>query len=125
MSPGPDEPKGSRWNAATARDAAAAGGDPVRIAATFMLIIPDRTRQQVLQPVRPAMPDRLRDRPAVVIFQLHQQAADHLAAGLPGLPPGKTPGYPPQQVRQQRRPGLIRYRGNSDCRVLIVSHNPS
>ena len=30
-----------------------------------------------------------------------------------------------QQVRQQRGPGIIGYRGSSDCRILIVSHNPS
>jgi hypothetical protein len=65
------------------------------------------------------------DRLAVVIVQLHQQAAEHLAAGLPGLPPGKAPGDPSRQVRPQRGPGTIRYRGSSDCRILIVSHNPS
>src|SRR4249920_2171668 len=70
------------------------------------------------------MPDRLGDGPAVVIVQFHQQAADHLAAALPGLPPGKAPGYLSQQVRQQRGPGLIGYRGSSDCRVLVVSHKP-
>ena len=70
------------------------------------------------------MPDGLGDRPAVVIFHLHQQPAYHLAAGLPGLPPGKAPGHLPQQVRQQRRPDIIGYRGSSDCRVLIVSHKP-
>ena len=61
----------------------------------------------MLQPVRPAMPGRLGDRLAVVIFQLHQQPADHLAAGLPGLPPGEAPGDPSQQIRQQRGPGII------------------
>jgi hypothetical protein len=59
-----------------------------------------------------------------VIVQFHQQAADHLAAGLPGLPPGKAPGDPPQQVRQQRGPGIIGYRGSSDCRIVVVSHKP-
>jgi hypothetical protein len=57
-----------------------------------------------------------------MVIQFHQQAADHLAAALPGLPPGKAPGHPSQQVRQQRRPGIIRYRGISDCRILVVSH---
>jgi hypothetical protein len=83
----------------------------------------------VLQPVRPAMPGRLGDRLAVVIVQFHRQPAEHLAAALPGLPPGKAPGHLPQQVRQQirqqRGPGIIGYRGSSDCRILIVSHNPS
>jgi hypothetical protein len=70
------------------------------------------------------MPDRLGDGPAVVIFQFHQQPAHHLAAGLAGLPAGKTPGYPPRQFCQQRRPGIIGYRGSSDCRILVVSHKP-
>jgi hypothetical protein len=50
-----------------------------------------------------------------------QQAAGHLAAALPGLLPGKTPGHLSQQVRQQRGPGNIRYRGISDCRFLVMS----
>jgi hypothetical protein len=79
----------------------------------------------VLQPVRPSVPGRLGNRPAVVIFQFHQQPADQLAAGLPGLAPGKAPGHQPQQVLQQRGMNIIRYRGSSNCRVLIVSHNPS
>jgi hypothetical protein len=70
------------------------------------------------------MPGRLSDRPAVVIVQFRQQPADHLAAALPGLPPGKAPRHPPQKIRQQRGPGIIRYRGSSDCRILIVSHKP-
>jgi len=79
----------------------------------------------MLQPTRPAMPGRLGDRLAVVVVQLHQQPADHLAAALPGLPPGKAPGHLSQQVRQQRGPGIIGHRGSSDCRVLFVYHNPS
>jgi hypothetical protein len=90
-----------------------------------VLVVPDRTRQQVLQPVRSAMAHRLGDRPAVVIVQFHQQPAGHLAVALPGLPPGKAPGDLPQKVRQQRGSGIIRYRGSSDCRVLIVSHKPT
>jgi hypothetical protein len=90
-----------------------------------LLVVPDRTRQQVLQPVRSAVPGRLGDRLAVVIVEFHQQSADHLAAGLPGLPAGKAPGRPSQQVRQQRGPGIIGYRGSRGCRILIVSHNPS
>ena len=74
---------------------------------------------------QPAVPGRLGDRPAVMIFQLHQQPADHLPAGLPGLPPGKAPGHPSQQIGQQRGPGIIRCRDSSDCRIVIVSHNPS
>jgi len=89
------------------------------------LVVPDRTGQEVLQPVRPAMPHRLGDRPAVVIVQFHQQPADHLAAALPGLPPGKAPGHPSQQIRQQRGPGIIGYRDSRDCRIVIVSHNRS
>jgi hypothetical protein len=52
------------------------------------------------------------------------RTAIHLAAALPGLPAGKAPGYLPQQVCQQRGPGIIGYLGSSDCRVLVVSHKP-
>ena len=38
---------------------------------------------------------------------------------------GEAPAHPPQQVRQQLGPGIIGYRGSRDCRILIVSHNPS
>jgi hypothetical protein len=69
-------------------------------------------------------PSRLCDGPAVVIIQFHQQPVHHLAAALPGLPLGKAPGYPSQQVRQQRGPGISSYRGSSDCRLLVVSHKP-
>ncbi len=53
-----------------------------------------------------------------------RQPAHHLAAALPGLPPGKAPGHPSQQIRQQRGPGIIRYRGSSDCRIVIMFHKP-
>jgi hypothetical protein len=62
-----------------------------------LLVVPDRPRQQVLQPVRPAVPGCLGDGPAVVIVQFHQQAADQLAAGLSGLPPGKNPAIRPSR----------------------------
>jgi hypothetical protein len=80
-------------------------GRPRRRYVHQVLVVPDRPRQHVLQPVRAAVPDRLGDRLAVVIIQFHQQPVHHLAAALPGLPPGKPPGYPSQQVRQQRGPG--------------------
>jgi hypothetical protein len=73
-------------------------GRPCRCDVHDVLVVPDRSRQQVLQPVRPPMAHRLGDRPAVVIVQFHQQPADHLPAALPGLPPGKAPGHPSQQV---------------------------
>ena len=98
-------------------------GRPRRRDVQDLLVVPDCTRQEML-PVRPAVPGRLGDRLAVVIVQLHQQPDGHLAAALPGLPPGKTAGHPSQQIRQQRGPGIIRYRGSSDCRILIVSHKP-
>ena len=87
-------------------------------------MVPDRTGLRVLQPVRPAMAHCLGDRPAVVIVEFHQQVVHYLAAALPGLPPGKAPGHLSQQVRRQRVPGLIGYRGSSGCRVLAVSHKP-
>ena len=69
-------------------------GRPGRRDVQNLLVVPDRTGQQMLQPVRPAVPGRLGDRPAVMILQLHQQPADHLPAGLPGLPPGEASGHP-------------------------------
>jgi len=79
----------------------------------------------VLQPVRTTVANRLGDRPAVVVFQLHQQPGHHLPARLPGLPPRETPRHPAQQVIQQPRMNLISYRGSSGCRILIVFHKPS
>ena len=50
-------------------------------------------------------PGRLGDRLAVVIVQLHQQPADHLAAGLPGFPQGKHPATcPSRSARHIRTP---------------------
>jgi hypothetical protein len=89
-----------------------------------LVVIQDRAGQQVLQPMRSAMAYRLGDRPAVMVVQPHQRPADNLPAALPGLPAGKASGHPPEQVRQQRGPGIIGYRGSSDCRVLVVSHKP-
>ena len=36
--------------------------------------------------MRTDVPERLGDRPAIVVFQLHQQPADHLGGVLAGLP---------------------------------------
>jgi hypothetical protein len=46
-------------------------GRPCRRDVQDFLVVPDGAAQQVLQPVRPAMPGRLGDGPAVVIFQFH------------------------------------------------------
>jgi hypothetical protein len=104
---------------------AASPGRPVQPAGPVSPGWRDDGVAQVLQPVRPAMPGCPGDRLAGVIVQLHQQPAHHLAAALPGLPPGKAPGHPPQQIRQQRRPSIIRHGASSDCRIVIVSRNPS
>jgi hypothetical protein len=47
--------------------------------------------------MRLAVADRLGDRLAVAVFQFHQQPAHHLAAGLPGLAPGKHPATRPSR----------------------------
>jgi hypothetical protein len=59
------------------------------------------------------------DHPVAAVFPLHRQPGEHLAAGLPGLPPGSA-----QHVCQQRGLGFIGYPGSSDRRVLIASHKP-
>jgi len=73
-----------------------------------LLVVPDRPGQQVLQPVRAAVPERLGDAPAVVVLQFHQQPGCHLAGGLAGLPPRKAPRHLPEQVLQQDTRLVIR-----------------
>jgi hypothetical protein len=69
--------------------------------------------------------DRLRDRLAVTVFELHEQAVQHPGAGLPGLPPGKASGNFREQVRQHRCAAIIiGYRGSSGCRIIVVFHKP-
>jgi hypothetical protein len=71
---------------------------PVRRGLEQLLLIAAGARQQMLQPGRALVTDRLGDAPAVVILQLHQQATDHVAAGKAGLPAGETRRDPRQQV---------------------------
>ncbi len=73
-----------------------------------LLFVPDRPRQQVLQPVRARMPGRLGDAPAVVVFQLHQQPLHHLTSGLAGLPATEAPRHLPEQILQQDARLVIR-----------------
>ena len=76
----------------------------------------------MMQPTLPAVTDRLRDRPAVPVFEFHEQSVDHLGAGLPGLPAGEAPGHLAEQVRQQRRAAITSYRGSNGCRFVVVFH---
>ncbi|WUW68105.1 hypothetical protein OG255_45625 (plasmid) [Streptomyces sp. NBC_01455] len=55
-----------------------------------LLVVEPRTRQQVLQPVRARMTQRLGECPAVPRVQLCQQAADHLGGRRTRLPPSKA-----------------------------------
>jgi len=48
-----------------------------------------------------------------------------LAAGLAGLPLGKAPGHQPQQVCQQRGPGVIGYRAAATAASWLCLANPS
>jgi hypothetical protein len=73
-----------------------------------LLVVPDRPRQQMLQPVRATVPGRLGEAPAVVALQLHQQPIHHLTGGLPGLPTRKTPRHLLKQVSQQGTSLVIR-----------------
>ena len=98
-------------------------GGPGRGGVQHLLVIADRAGQQVLHPVRPGVPGRLGDRPAVVILEFHQQAVHHVAAGQAGLPPGKARCDPSQQVIEQRGLGVMGYRGISGCRVLVCLTN--
>ena len=101
------------------------GRGPARGDIQHQLLVPHRAGQEMLQLMRAPVPDRLPDRPAVLVFQFHEQAIYHLGAGLPGLPPGKAPGHFGEQVRQQLRADIIiGYRGSSGCRIVHVFHKP-
>ena len=103
-----------------------ARNSPGRSRVQDLPVVPDRPGQQMLQPVRATVPGRLGDAPAITVLQLHQQAVHHLTGDLAGLPPRKTPRHLPEQVLQQQDTRLvIRYRGSSGCRFLIVCHDSS
>jgi hypothetical protein len=113
------------WRAAPVAAAAEPGRGPAGGDVQHKLLVPHRSRQEMMQPARPAVADRLRDGPAVLVLEFHQQAARHLGAGLPGFPAGKAPGHFREQVRQQRRADIvIGYRGSSGCRLIVVFHKP-
>jgi hypothetical protein len=79
----------------------------------------------MMEPAWPTVPDRLRDGPAVLVFQLHEQPGGHPGAGLAGLPAGEAPGHPAEQVRQQGGTGIIiGYRDSSGCRFIALFHKP-
>ena len=67
-----------------------APGRPRRRLLKNLLIIPGCPRKQMLQPVRTAVPERLCQRPAVIVLQLHQQTASHIGGVLAGLPARET-----------------------------------
>ena len=81
---------------------------PGRCRIEQLLFVPDRPRQQVLQPVRTPVPGRLGDAPAVIVFQLHQQPLHHLSGGLAGFPATETPRHLPEQIFQQDTRLVIR-----------------
>ena len=60
---------------------------------------------QVLQPVRPATPDRLGDRLAVAVVGSISNPCTIWPQDSRVSRRGKAPGHPPQQVCQQRGPG--------------------
>ena len=63
---------------------------------------------------------------AVAIVQIHQQAADHLAAALPGLPPAKAPRPPVPSGPPAARTGPHRLPWQQRLpRLGCVSCNPS
>jgi hypothetical protein len=98
---------------------------PVRCGLEHLLLIAAGARQQMLQPERTLVPDRLGDAPAVVILQLHQQAPNHVAAGEAGLSPGETRRDPRQQVLQQTSMHIVIYPGLSGCCVTVLFHKPA
>ena len=68
------------------------------------VVVPRRPTQQVLHPVRAAVPGVLSDRPAVLARQVGQQA-QHERSGPPaGLNPAEPARDPAQQLLQPRQP---------------------
>jgi hypothetical protein len=95
---------------------------PGRGGVQHLPVIAAGARQQVLHPVRPRVPGRLRDRPAVVILEFHQEAVHHVTAGQAGLPPGKARCDPRQQVVEETLVRVMIYCGLSGCRRIVLFH---
>lgn len=89
------------------------------------VVIETRAGEQVLQPVRAGMPERLRQRPAVTGIQLQQQPGGQL--------PGRLACFTPREAARDRvhrrperlRPRLLGYRGLHGHRVLIRRYKRS
>jgi hypothetical protein len=95
---------------------------PCRGGVQHLPVIDARAGQQVLHPVRPRVPGCLRDRPAVVILEFHQEAVHHVTAGQAGLPPGETRSDPAHQVLQKAGMRVMIYAGASGCRRIVLFH---
>ena len=88
---------------------------------TRLLPAPHR-RRQVLQPVRTAVPGGLGDGQQLRSSRSISRPLTIWPQHCRGSRRRKHPGHLSHQVRQQRGPGLIGYRGSSGCRALAVSH---
>jgi hypothetical protein len=72
--------------------------------------------------VRPRVPGGLRDRPAVVILEFHQEAVHHVTASQAGLPLGEARSDPAHQVLQETGMRVMIYAGTSGCRRIVLFH---
>ncbi|MEY9998109.1 hypothetical protein ABIE67_010228 [Streptomyces sp. V4I8] len=97
------------------------GGDPV----PGQIMVDGGAGQEVLQPVRPAVPQRLGQRPAVTGVQLHQHGLRHLPRHTPRLTALETVRDLVCRSPERCRPLLPGYRGFRGHLILDRLHKRS
>ena len=100
-------------------------GGPAGHGGQDLLGVPDRAGQQVLQPIRTAVTDRLGDGPAVLPRQLHQQTGDQVGERGPRLAAPEQAGHGSRQVLQQRAVIGMGYGRLDGRRVRVFRHSSS
>ena len=98
---------------------------PAGQAITRGVVAPHRAGQEVPQPVRTGMPQRLGERPAADPLHVHQHRLGHLPHRLRRLPARETIRHPAHHLPEPVLPRLLRYRGLYGHRVRICCHRRS
>jgi hypothetical protein len=90
-----------------------------------LVVIPHRPGQQVLHPVRVGVAGVLGDRPAVLAWQLRQQAAHERPGPPPKVRPSEPTRDPAQQLVEQLLPagGVDVYAVACGHRLMFGPHN--
>jgi hypothetical protein len=98
------------------------GRDPGGETAAGQVMVPGAAREEVLEAVRPVVPERLGEGPAVAPLQLHQHALRHRPAQHPRVPAREADGHRRHQRPERRRPDPPAYRGLHGHLVLDRLH---